>query len=442
MMLTCTLLLLSPLSLQDEQREPIISLKPKPAEQAETTTLPPAEQIERFEKADFEGRWFQWETELATTPESKALWIPWLAEHHYYDILEWNTLAHNDWGSTGTVLAACDAPQWLRVALRLHTSSDSHTWDGAKQALEAQPALALSWLDDHPEKLEGNVLELYRQLSANKTERVDTSRYLSPLEDVDVFGPLEATGTLIDFAERTFSLPGEVYVHQVLRSIDALSTTSDRPQRWRRALLQLTSNKDEEVRRAAYLAYSHFDPVQIPCDAFRAVVHNPNQPAGTRAAALVAFSYGPDYPVYAELLALIRNPEHPAWQVTVARLGDLGDALTLKGFEQVPADRLDETKAALLVAQVTRVRGRVPSNGQAEAETLRRIAWARATEHPLADWMEREGLEAIGALADSAGVRDRILSEVESWEPAAWLAEPVALTIRYYYADYADRISQ
>ena len=435
------LLLLLSTHAQDGQREPLVA----PEVPAEPTAVKPSlitkELALRFEEADFESRWHMWKTEIADDAAKRTAWVEWLTEHEFYEVLEWHTLTTNDWLGTGGALASANAPQWLRVALHLHHSTDSHTFDNAKARLEKHPDLVLSWLERFPERLNGTAQKLYESLRGSDTPRVDASLYLPPYADRELFGALEPVSTPVKFTGEFAAQPGVDYTQQTLRSIDALVMTDVRAERWMKALLRLTKNKNEEVRRAALVAYSHFPAEEIPTQEFLELVQSEKEAPGIRAAALVAFSYGPDFPVVAELLTILENPQHPAWSVAVTRLGDLGDGLIANQFDRINLADLDDARVSTLGIARGNALSRVPSNGQIEATTLRRIAWARATEHPLADRLERDGLEVLRASVD-ATILARIVSDGVNWEPRPWLSEEVELKIRTLYRNYTDQISQ
>ena len=100
--------------------------------------------------------------------------------------------------------------------------------------------------------------------------------------------------------------------------------TDVRAERWRARLLELAFVRDERVACAALEAFTHFPPEQVPYEAFARLVADETAAPRSRAAALVAASYGPCAPARPLLLGSVLDPQHPAREAALERLRELG----------------------------------------------------------------------------------------------------------------------
>lgn len=398
-----------------------------PADEKVEIPAPPAAEIAAWDERDLEARWVYWKSNVAEDSQKKALWMRWLASRKQFEVLEWDALSNNAWAEAGMILTEFDAPQWPRVALWHLKSSDSHTWGAARSAFESKPAVGLAWLELHMDRLDEAELGVYTDKLKPLTEdRAVVTSYLPPLDSADVFRHLKPGSTIVELGpEKLAAVPGVRYLHQIERAISILTCSKRRDPAFTESLERLTWDPNESVRRAAYLAYSRLESELVPVATFLRVVHDPQESPGVRSAALAGLSYGPAYRVLPELTLVARDPEHPAWNVAISRIGELGDMVTLRLLDVLDPASLGD-RAALLATAAQSIRARFTGGVDQARFLLLRLAYATVSSHELSTPLTETGLPILAEWAREEAVRTVLgysADGSEIWEPTGAFGE-------------------
>jgi hypothetical protein len=320
-----------------------------------TRPLPPPVTNAEWDKRDLEGKWVYYQKSVEQDSETYAAWLQYLDKRNDFAFLERLALYEGNMNAL-KILSRQKAPQWMRVAVWLrqaypsqHEPNDTH-W----MITGSDPAFAYSYLKKYKEVVQKGPLEFsYLALEKANLPLVDVSKALPPFDLKEVFRYLDAPGDISDFGDRERAEAGKVYLHQVLRTIDAFTLSNRYQQPWLGKLTQLTRHPNEKIRQAGYLAFTHFrysnvNPGDIPYREFTNAANSINEPPAIREAALMAYSYYDHPEVYLKLLRVARETDHPGWNAAVSRLFDLGNDFTLKYLQQIPEQDLTPKKKQLL----------------------------------------------------------------------------------------------
>lgn len=399
------------------------------------------QEIDRFQSSDAEGRWYVYATSVETDPGKHLPWVNLMAQEEAWDVLEWVVLYGDPTADRAALdhLQKADAPNWIRCAhWAAPNVKDSHSLEGATSVLDRAPLLVEAWYELHPDarrKEAGAVLPL------EGAPKPDASRYDGPFDGAELYRDLDPEGEFVDFGDRLRAVDGERYYHQVERAIAGFAKLAFHVSPYRDRMIALAAHDDERLSRSACLAFAHFTPLEIPLDVLRARVRDPLLPPGLREAALLGFSYGPDPPVYLELLGVALDPGHPAWSAAVSRLGDVGDSFTLEALAHLTYPHLSDDAASLgeerctfLRAELDRVRQRQnaltvqPNNfSGAVLPLLERAAWAGLDGSDFEEPLREHALATVGRYADAPYVRQVLNNLREKYEPRPQVAVPAAV---------------
>lgn len=337
----------------------------------------------RWDARDLEGRWVVFARDVAEDPRRLGAWCAELVRRQDFELLEWITLYHA-WPQAGRALADADAPCWIRDAVWALNTPDSHTFDGAAgRMLQDHPAVALAWIEAHPEVRGPNVDVVLDLLRAAGPPEADVSRYLPPLQAAEVLRYLQAPPELQRFGDAIRAAPDRVYREQVLRAIEGFVLSGIKQGPWVERAASLLLHPDPDVRRATCLGLSR---AQAPAPLTRLLylASNPLEAPAVREAALLAFTRGHHPAVTGALLTIAEEPSHPAWRAALARLGDADEPFLAVWPSHPPEDEEGQGVLAHERARVSaasqepdRVAGRV-----ARAVVL--AAWLADTGHPAA----------------------------------------------------------
>jgi hypothetical protein len=287
----------------------------------------PADWSER----DFEGRWHAYAEATDRAPAVRPDWLAALRATREYAVLEWIAITEAGF-LAGDLLIADDAPNWIRCALwasqqlNKRPTNDSHGHQLASRRLsEAQYGLVDAWFELHP----GSGVR--KAVAIPDETRARAALYLPPLKAEDVLAGLSPPEKVIDFGARTRATPGEVYLHQVRRSLAAFSYAAVHHQEpWLMKVEALLRHSDAAVRRQTLLAYTMINPVGIPVMRLVDLARDQKEAPETREGAILALSFAFISPLaWAEVHRVAEDPAHPGFNAAVSRLGDVGDLFSL-----------------------------------------------------------------------------------------------------------------
>jgi hypothetical protein len=333
---------------------------------------------ERWQRLDLEGRWVAYRQAVASEPGGEEPWIKFLAQRKDFELLEWIGI-YEFYGryKMAAALSAADAPQWIRAAVWAVNHPDSHTLDDAQKILtEKNPGLVLSWLKAHTEAVNEAIQPVLQSLEAAAPAIQESSKFLPPLKLESVLAFLDAPEKLEEFGLSERAEPGKVYVHQVIRAINGLVVCKQTDEPWRAKLQALTKHSHIGVRRAAYQAYTHATAL-IPIKEFLATVEKSTD-AEDRKMALLAVSYSPHPQIYALLHHISVDPKHPAWNVAMSRLGDLGNGFTLEHLKSLKPETLSAADQHFFEQQLKRIRERTATEDAPRIAAQLRVLFERA----------------------------------------------------------------
>lgn len=386
-----------------EHRRPAIGQWHVVSRRDDSPPAPPAHLLTDWDQRDDEGRWVVIRRDLDEHPERVEAWVEFLAEHQQLTLLEWLAIYVPDAFRShhvGPRLASLEAPQWLRVAVWHQNApvSFGHSRQIAIELLTShRPGVAEHWLTEHKAEIdnwEPHVRAAFESLQSDDTPPQNSDHLLPPLEPQHVFRHLTPTEPVLRFGDRLTAEPDAVYVHQVLRAIDGVAVSG----RSRPALLEqvraLTQHDQEQIRQAAFLAFTWLAPRYPATERFAeflAVVNDTDAPAIVREAALMGYSYHNHPAVLLTLHDIAARPQHPAWSAAVSRLGDLGGGFSLDPLSRIPAAGLTDEQQQIRDDAVERIRARSESRISADdvARRLQTATFAERMDHPLADAITR-----------------------------------------------------
>ncbi len=417
----------------------------------------PADELQRWAASDAEGRWFVYARSVALDPARAHPWVQHARAERDLATLELVALYGEPQMQQQALeaLVELDAPQWLRAALWIvESAADSHTITRAREALDERPALVRAYLARHPDAQTRYVPPARAAGAPDDPRALDVRDYPRPWTAREVFAALDPSAERESLGDRVRAEPGVLYRFQVLRAIDAYARFWAHTFPWNERLAAFALDPDPLVAQRACLAYAHFEPERVPCDALLRIVDDPTRPDAVREAALLGFSYGPEPRVWVELHRVARDPEHAAWKAAVSRLGDLGNAFTLEHLAHltyarlsVDAEVMSELERSLLRAELDRVRQREKALDADPESFARRVvplfersAWAQLAASPAEDELRAWTLATAAAWAAREPVRATLEALAASYEgdvPAGEvrLFGPIAERVRRYAAD-------
>ena len=283
-----------------------------------------------WEKRDTEAKWILFKKSISDGATLKN-WIRFLEKKKDHEFLELVSLyqidAFNHYG-VGQILSQANAPNWLRLVHWIRGDKPpvrGHGWtvmDGLFLG-EANQDVIHSWIKEH--RLEDKYPTILQTIDGRKVKpkKVDVSAYLKPYQLADFLSQLNTPENLdVLPVDALRSEKGKVYLHQVLRAIDAM-VISDRvgnPEVLFK-LETLRRHPNERLRQGVYLAYTHLPPELMPLNLLK-TAHDGKEPSKVREAAFLAHSYRNDPEIYPDVLAVASAPAHPAWEAAMSRLGE------------------------------------------------------------------------------------------------------------------------
>jgi hypothetical protein len=382
-----------------------------------------------WDARDLEGKWVLFRKIAGDDDQMAKAFAPYLARRKDFDFLEMMALhqplyegaLHAAWA-----LAKADAPQWLRVAARLRMIEADHgEGETGKILLKHNPAKALAWLQKYAESKDPARLPLpVRDLAKLRAQKIVPGAIegaLPPLTADAVFRHLDAPKDVVDFGDRLRVEAGQVYLHQVARTLKTFAHFDDFREPWLGKTLALTRHTHPSVRQQAYLAFADFatslDPKSNPIDEFARVVDDPKESRAIREAATMAFAAFDHPRVYVRLHELALEAEHPAWKAALSQLLNCGNEFTLAHLIRVDSAKLstaDNDHLAKVHATLREWQEQPGRNTDLSVEALQtlleRSAWAELTKSrvasTLAAWTKNHVAEP--RFADRLGViRDK-----------------------------------
>ncbi len=378
----------------------------------------------RWESAQGIERWMLYREQIHEDPRLAAAFRARLALEGEFGFLE--EIALYGGQPSFLPLIEADAPQWIRATLWGLELQDSHLREMVLAHLHQQPGLVRDWLERHGPPSE-RAAELLRGLVEAGHARLDSSRFLPPLDPEQVFGHLDPARLPAERARwAEGSVEREELVAAIERELAGLSALERHDPPWPERLLALARESDGRVRRAAYLAFTHFRPAEIPLDELLRQVRDPGLDGETRELALLASSYGALARAYLELHGLAADSAHPAWRAALGRLGDLGDGFTLQRLEKIPVATLRPEDRAHLERERARIAEREAALESALSESVHRVrevleraAWADLACHPLETSLKEWAFATVARWRATSEIRAALEELARSYEPQA-----------------------
>ncbi len=422
-----------------------------PAQPQDELPAPSRERFADWDARDAEGRWALLAADLALDPDAARRWVPFLAAEGALTELEWIAQSQPLAGLAALeALVSADAPSWPRAAGWQLAFADSHVREQAKQHLGKRPGLLLSWTEPHEAAL-SPPLRAFRDAVAEehpgapRPDAVAVARYLPPLAAEDVLAVLHAAAGAVPFGERLQS-EGAVYEHQVERALHALEATTLRGAQERAVLLDLARHPSEGLARAALLAFTHFDPHEVPDEALLSTARGTVLAPALRADAFLASTYGYAPRVFARLHELALDPSDEHWSAALDRLGELGHGFTLEHLEGLRGAPLSAAQQAELDATLAALRGRAPALdrelGRWLPSWLELAAYADIQCAPIEAGLVRWTLDTVRAQLGDAEVRAELTllrDSYESKQEVETLAGTLTDRVRLYAAQLLEQ---
>lgn len=394
------------------------------------TSAPPIAEVRLHRAMDAEGRWQQWERFAQVELERRTPWLDHLAAQEDWNTLEWIALygSMENSGYAISRLAAGNAPNWLRAADWCTRRGDGHTVESIELEMLTRPGVTHAWMHAHPgvqEGYGGRLLQLYEE----SHPALDVGEYRSPWTPEEVFAALLDVGEVSVLEEGAPAEEGVRYRHQVLRAIEGYAGLRRHGTALDAALVRLLAHEDDELASAAALAFSHFQPDEVPWEELRRTLRDDSIEVSRREAALLGLSYAPRAIAYVELHEIVSNPDHPLWAAALSRLGDLGDAFTLEHLRPLSQTRLLPEHGRQLLNEMERIVERVVAREQSVERvlahlqpTLEAAAWARVIQSPLASALSGRARAACESAAQSVEGRARVEQLKGAYVPGAEFA--------------------
>lgn len=361
---------------------------------------------------DSESQWVLFHSDIQQDSSRITAWVEFLQQQQDHEFLEWIALYVPDAFKThnaGNALAEARAPQWLRVVV-WHCNGVPNFGHGLQQAsqllLYTQPGIAEHWLSTHQKAIDNwkDYVEHYLpRLINDRIPPQDSSDLLPPLRPDDVFQHLNAPAEVFELGIAEESRNDVVYVHQVIRAIDGVVVSGRRSQPLIQRVRRLTNHSHEDIRQAAYLAFSYLAPGMPKTDRFddfMAVIDDVDQSERIRESALMGYSYHSHPHVLLKLHDVAAQPRHPAWKAAVSRLGDVGKSFSIALLNETDAAGLSDEHQAILKDAVRRLTAAESAQPQVTAwDMTTRVALAahaQSAQHHLAadilHWVQESAL--------------------------------------------------
>lgn len=365
---------------------------------------PPAPPVDpaAWQKRDAEARWTMFKRSL-DSGGGLDHWVSWLAAEKDFVFLEQIAMHEIDSFGThgiGNVLKSAGAPNWLRLVIWMAENPvprghGSMVTDGLLYD-EKQQDIISSWLRAHGLEKEHRAILLAFETEDPKPKKVDVSNFDPPHDPDKVLGLLDAPESLPRLEPEAESADGDrVYLHQVVRAIDAL-VVSGRYAKYGAKLEKLRRHPEARVRQAVYLAHTHMGSQLVPADTL-AVTNDAGEDDLVREAALLAHSYRAHFEIYTDLIEIAGKPAHPAWSAAVSRLGDLGDGYASDLLGDLQLD--DPAQLALATSSRDTIDLRLKTLDQDRPisivwNPLQRAAWMKTVgddrEGEYREWLDSE----------------------------------------------------
>ena len=325
--------------------------------QQQAPAVQPVKLPDDWAQRDLEGKWVVYRQAVLTGGKETtvpAAWAAALADAGEPELLEWIAMFEG-WRHAGPQLAKLDAPQLLRVAAWNLGAFDSHNTDTAQNALQQRGAATLAWLDAHPAAQRGKAAAIRLDLEKAGTVAAETVKYLPPLDPMQVLVPLlDAPAALVDFGERKTAEPRVRYVHQVLRALDGVLVFGDADDMIVQKVLALARHNHTAVSSAAFHTLSKLPAGSVPYEALVRIVADPAAAPERRRIATMALSFSSHPVAFFTLHEIALDAAHPASDVAIARLGEIGDdttAAALQGYVVADLERGKRIGAALAAVE-------------------------------------------------------------------------------------------
>jgi hypothetical protein len=390
--------------------------------------VPPADWAER----DLEAKWVAYRADLdanADVAERKPAWIRWLAAQGDVDLLEWIGI-YEGWDHAGAELVARSARCWMRVAFWNLASADSHDLDGARKVLVQRPAAVLAWVQRYPVAVASDTeRQLMRELSGiDRAER--TSDQLPPLDEAEwLLAYLDVPAELAELGERLRAEPRVRYVHQVVRALRGVRVRGTLMAPHVAKVTALLDHPNTAVRTEAFAALASLPGRLVPHERLLALAGS-DAPAGQRRLAVLTLSHAAHPSAFFALHEIAGEASHPANDVALARLREVGDAFTLAWHRRRHAE-----PSKVFMAEVESRLRRVAGSDRSAAllqVALERAAWAEAAGHPAAAAASDGLTETLTWLAPRAKQAvAKLRPEVSEWEVGGNSAEVRAAMVRH-----------
>lgn len=401
-------------------------------------------EMSQWDKRDLEARWVLMASQLEDDPEKMTQWVAWLAQEKQFKLLEWLAIYQPDAFKShgvGKVLLAADADQWIRVAA-WHRNSSPYMGHGRQQAgqmlLEASPGVSEHWITTHRAELdnwEPSLSSLYQQLESDDIEAKDSSKYVAPFQPDRIFAVLDSKVKVAAFGDRLSAEDGVVYEHQIVRAINGVVISGRRNDALKMKLRKLIDHPNERVRIEAMLAHSFLLPgtrSERP-NRFIQIVEDENESAAVRQAALLGVSYQLHPSLNLKLHAVASEPDHPAWNSAISRIGDVGKGYSMLILDTLAEDQLNEEQANLLKDSMKRIAERelMQSLGAYQVAELIRLASIAKSENHVHANLIQEWVISSGKSVNSKALANckakypiqRMMTVDPIWEPncgSAW----------------------
>lgn len=364
----------------------LVSPSALPAQRpAAKPALQPAELPADWAERDFEGKWAAYRAG-ATDPSMRERWALVLGRANENELLEAITL-YEGWKHFGKQLDQNNAPQLLRAAHWNLGAYDSHDKDTANQVLLRRAPLTLAWLNAHPHAARGKGAALLDKLAATKAAAEAGQKFLPPLDAMQLLVPaLDAPAELLDFGDRLRAVPGERYVHQVLRALSGVLVYGEADDLVVQKVLRLASHQNAAVRGQAFTTLSKLPPGLVPHVGLRKLADDPRLPDEQRQLATLTLSFSAHPLAFFGVHEIAHDERHPGRIAALRRLGEIGDATTAQELQQFALQAGPAAQA--LDASLATYETRRKNGGLVQVNPVLalawRTAWLRSTNDPRA----------------------------------------------------------
>ncbi len=389
---------------------------------------PPAANVDRasWDDLGLEEKWdlYRTQTRANVKDGSAPRWRAFLAEAGEFELLEWCAI-YEGWVGSGEFLVKANAPQWMRAAVWSLSARDSHSFEAAAvSSLEARAHDVLAYAELHPQVLADPWLKgaVARWKEAGVVPG-SAEGMLPPLTPDQVYAHLYAPAVTRS-------------VHQVQRALHGLALSNTRPPEALTQLERLLAHPEERVRLDACLTYAKLPEYLIAVQSLLYRAGDEKESERVREAAVYALGSVSHPAVFAKLLDLATDPDHPGWKAVVARLVDKHDPFVLHGLGALAKASLGTPGGTFLARQMERLGATLArADGDQRRNLLpaqlERAAWLGLAGHPRA----AEYLQHLEQRVqdDVAALGPLVLRLRAEYEPTAglldrrWWREPADL---------------